>query len=347
MIVGAMGCLHAKMVCEQIRDMFGDVLRIDWVGTGPHGRDSKENEAVIRKFCPPKRDGRRRPEDIQIDVLVHVGMAGEGMDSIYVTEVVHLNAATLSNQNDQENGRASRRIPNAPDNMQVAYINVDSSSAYAKWPGLKIMDCFDRTNGDPPPDDEDDEDDDSDDDDPTEWDVSDEPLVILVDCELARIDRGDPEVAALALAVAEAAFTTRGLGKQDIAEQLDVIRELLRSPNSEEASEWIAVGIAARRRQLLDNAAGQNGRSVLYQLRHDISGMTGAIASQVARERAPDRLSRKSMIGPLKKRLYGEMCRRFGCSIGQADEEDLRKRCTWVRQIAMGVRAGEMPSWLV
>ena len=51
-------------------------LRIDWVGTGMNGRSDGENKAILRKFCPDKVDGKRRPQDVRLDVLVHVGMAG-------------------------------------------------------------------------------------------------------------------------------------------------------------------------------------------------------------------------------------------------------------------------------
>ncbi len=80
-IVGAMCVSHAEMVAKQIADMFPELV-VDWVGTGPDGRPDKDNEAIIKKFCPPKdSNGNRVPS---IDVLVHVGKAGEGLDSVLV-----------------------------------------------------------------------------------------------------------------------------------------------------------------------------------------------------------------------------------------------------------------------
>ena len=106
-LVGAMCCSHAELVCEQIKTMYPE-LRVDWVGTGLSGRSDEQNKAVLRKFCPKKRDGQRRWDDVELDILVHVGMAGEGLDSVFVTEVIHLNPANINNQNNQENGRSAR-----------------------------------------------------------------------------------------------------------------------------------------------------------------------------------------------------------------------------------------------
>jgi len=46
MLVRAMSCRHAKMLCEQIR-IFADGLTVDWIGT--NGRSDKENRAVLAK----------------------------------------------------------------------------------------------------------------------------------------------------------------------------------------------------------------------------------------------------------------------------------------------------------
>lgn len=118
MLVRAMSCNHAKTVCEQIKSLAPD-LRCDWVGTGPFGRTDNENAEIRRKFCPPKnRDGiRPKPE---LDVLVNVSMAGEGFDSVYVSEIVDLFPVSIkakdfrATQDRQFYGRASRAIRQAP-----------------------------------------------------------------------------------------------------------------------------------------------------------------------------------------------------------------------------------------
>ena len=63
---------------------------------------------------------------MRLDVLVHVGMAGEGLDTIYVSEIV-INPANKNNSNDQENGRGARYLPDV-----MATVNVETGSDYAR-----------------------------------------------------------------------------------------------------------------------------------------------------------------------------------------------------------------------
>ncbi len=322
MIVGAMSCLHAKMVYEQIRSMFGELLRIDWVGTGPNGRTDAENEIALRRFCPPKKDGVRRAKDIELDVLVHVGMAGEGLDSVFVSEVVHLNSASITNQNDQENGRASRMIPGAPDELQRAFINVDSSSPYAEWSGKRVMDVFDRVNGEPPP--ELDEADEKEDREISE--LPDEPTIYIADCELKNIDKGDPEV--------------KALGNAGLLTAVELAAALSDTNNPI----WDRA-IALRRRELEDRAKGQDGMSVMYQLRKSIQNAVGKIASLTARRGSAMRFER-SLIGDLAKRINTEMRKRFGTPIDHADERGLRDRYAWLKSLELTVIREGVPSWL-
>jgi len=138
-IIGAMCVSHARLVCEQVKAIFPE-LSIDWVGTGDNGRSDEENKKVLEIFCPKKdEEGRRRPG---LDILVHVGMAGEGLDSIYVSEVVHLNRASINNSNNQENSRAARYLDGVMGN-----INFDSCSEYAvkEYVGDAIMDALQTT----------------------------------------------------------------------------------------------------------------------------------------------------------------------------------------------------------
>lgn len=331
MIVGAMSCLHAQMVCEQMRTMFGDLLRIDWVGTGPQGRPDHENEAVLKKFCPPKVNGERRPEDVGLDILVHVGMAGEGLDSVFVSEVTHLNRASITNQNDQENGRASRRIPGAPDELQLAYINVDSSSPYAEWSGKKIMDVFDRENGEAPPDDDDENDgDDQDDRDVSE--LPDEPTIMIADCTLQNIDKGDPEVKGCAEALAQA-------GNYDPQIMTD-----LNHPIWDDA-------LRLRRLELEQRSRGQDKMSTLCQLRETIGSAVGRIASVTVRMGSTLR-PQSSAIGDMCKRIRRKMKIDFAAlekstgAIELADEAGLRARYNWLKALDVTVRKEGIPHWL-
>ena len=180
-IVGAMCVSHAELVCGQVASLFPE-LSVDWVGTGIDGRSQEQNKSIIKKFCPPKdHNGKRNPT---LDILVHVGMAGEGLDSMNVSEVIHLNKASKNNSNDQENGRAARYLPGVTGN-----INYDSSSDYAAFVGPAIMDAMDS---DVPP---------AADDDPNEPqpekdlpELPEEPNIQILKLELEEIDSGSEEV---------------------------------------------------------------------------------------------------------------------------------------------------------
>ena len=202
-LVGAMCCSHAQLVCDQIRAMYPD-LRIEWVGTGPNGRTDDENAAALKKFCPKKVDGQRRAIDIKLDVLVHVGMAGEGLDSVFVTEVIHLNPASRNNQNNQENGRAARLLPTDDPALQEAFINVDSCSAYTEYTGDRIMNAMDDLPpGDVPPDDPGKS---------KEYDLDplpDEPKIKIYDVHCIEIDRGEVERMATVLVGMVKEWSTR------------------------------------------------------------------------------------------------------------------------------------------
>lgn len=89
-------------------------LSVEWVGTGSNGRSDKDNRDILRRFCPPKVDGKRRKQDIDLDVLVHVGMAGEGLDTVFVSEVIHLNPANRNNSNDQKTVAPQGGLRTAP-----------------------------------------------------------------------------------------------------------------------------------------------------------------------------------------------------------------------------------------
>lgn len=136
-IVCAMSCSHAKALCDQIR-LHYPMIRIDWVGTSQkYGRTTEENEDVLRKFCPRKTSsGMRLPS---LDVLVHVGMAGEGLDCTNVTEVIFVCAANINNATIQKIGRAARLIPFFT-GQAVGSVSFDSSSPLAESGiGSKLM----------------------------------------------------------------------------------------------------------------------------------------------------------------------------------------------------------------
>ena len=137
-LISTMCVSHARLVCEQISAMYPE-LRVDWVGTGEFGRSSEDNARILLKeFCPPKNeDGERVPT---LDVLVHVGMAGEGLDAIHVSEIVLLCNASICKRILQIIGRGARKLPDVTCN-----VSFDSSSEFAlkRYVGKALEDAMD------------------------------------------------------------------------------------------------------------------------------------------------------------------------------------------------------------
>jgi superfamily II DNA or RNA helicase len=140
MLVRAMSCRHAKLVCEQIK-IFADGLNVDWIGTGTSGRSDKENRNILAQFCPPKNKEGNRPE-ASIDVLVQVSMAGEGFDSVNVCEIIDLfpvSARALSGRATQDKqfyGRGARIIRGA-ESLPLS-VNVPSDHPLHAWAGRSL-----------------------------------------------------------------------------------------------------------------------------------------------------------------------------------------------------------------
>lgn len=193
-LASAMTVSHAKMICEQIGDLYPE-LSVDWVGTKPDGRDDEENRKILKRFCPAKdEEGRRNPD---LDVLVHVALAGEGLDSRNVSEVVFLHNAAITNTNQQVIGRGARYLEGVTCN-----VNFDSTSEYAekRYIGRRMeegMDDIEIPPGEEAVEEEAKEK--SDDYEP----LPDEPFVHIWDMELQYIDSGDPEVQRMAKALGE------------------------------------------------------------------------------------------------------------------------------------------------
>jgi len=110
-LIRAMSCQHAKMLCEQIHAL-DNCLSVDWIGTGDDGRTDEQNRKACDRFCPGKSKDGTRPNP-ELDVLVQVGMAGEGFDTTLVTEIVDLAVVNLlgaSNQTRQFYFRGTRYL---------------------------------------------------------------------------------------------------------------------------------------------------------------------------------------------------------------------------------------------
>lgn len=323
-LVGTMSCSHAELVCRQIRAMFPE-LRIDWVGTGSNGRSEKDNASILAQFCPPKRDGRRWAEDIALDVLVHVGMAGEGLDSIFVSEVVHLNRASINNSNNQENGRAARYLDDV-----TGYINVDSSSPYAPYIGESLMGLMDDPNTKPEDPDEAERDPDFD---PDLWpDIPDEPTIRIFDMECIRIDEGEIN------RFGKEMLRAGGTSETEVADVFD-------NPNHPNYARWMRIAENGYR-EMRSRAAEQfNVMAETKQWEEAVNSLVSTLTGQIVKiVSATGMRVEKSFIGDIKKRINTQKSRSIGPI--ERDIVVLKKHWNWLKGLESDLRKGGMPAWL-
>jgi superfamily II DNA or RNA helicase len=311
-LIGAFCCSHAQLVAEQVQAMFPE-LKVDWVGTGANGRSDAENRRVLEKFCPPKKDGKRDPKDIKIDVLVHVGMAGEGLDTIYVSEVIHLNPANKNNSNDQENGRGARFLPDV-----MAYISVETGSDYAcpEYIGRGIEKAFDMT----PEEAAEDDSEPTDVDDDGDWpELPEEPEIDIYDVTCIQINTG--EVARMEEAVSRAT----GFDMSDPRVKDAAIR-YYREMRQAEAEQF-------------------NDRSTVEQWKSAVEQALGYVSRRVIKQMMPgaSRVDR-SLIGDIRKRINSRKKRALGAI--DKDVVLLKRHYTWLKELESDLIEGGIPQWL-
>ena len=325
-LVGAMSCTHAELVCSQMRAMFPE-LRIDWVGTGINGRSDKDNTRIISKFCPQKRDGKRRPEDIELDVLVHVGIAGEGLDSVYVSEVVHLNRASINNSNNQENGRAARYLPGV-----TGYVNVDSSSPYAQYIGGAVMALMDDPAAEPGDELHDNELDVEND--PNQWpDIPDEPMIRIVDMECIRVDDGEVK------RVGQEMLRIGGASEREIASVFD-------DPSHPSHAQWVRMAENAYRQMRKREAEQFNVKAEVAQWEEAVKSLASTLVGQlIKRIHAAGVRVEKSLAGDIKKRINTQKARAIGCV--ERDVDTLKRHWYWLKNLENDLRKGVTPEWLL
>jgi len=323
-LITAMCVSHAEYVCNQLRDLYPE-LRIDWVGTGEYGRTKEENDAVLARFCPPKKegmDGKVRRPDPALDVLVHVGLAGEGLDSIFVSEVVHLTSASLCNRVNQINGRAARFLSGVRAN-----INFDASSEFATqgYLGSAIMQAMDflppKTTDKPP---------DPDPDLPPE--PPENPTIRIFDIEFQGVDSGDIGVQRMARLIREDAPTRYDWHAME---------------TDGDHPDWQQViGFYKKMREI--EAEQQNEKAIIQQWMDNVQlllqRVTGLAVKVMTRKgsyidnRTPGLI--KKVINGRKKKLLGEL---------NQDNRDLdvaKRHYDWLIQLDRQIRAEGIPKWL-
>jgi len=139
-LIFALSVSHADMVAKQVKIMFPE-YNVQWVGQSDKVdcKTLEDDSKIITDFI--KTD--------TIDILVNYQKAGEGIDSINVSEVVFLKNAKLNISTLQNIGRASRVINGVE---TTGYINFDSSCELAQrnYIGSNIMDALELEEGSEP-----------------------------------------------------------------------------------------------------------------------------------------------------------------------------------------------------
>lgn len=317
-IIGCMSVSHAKLVCEQVGTTFPGIA-VDWVGTGDDGRSTTENQAIINRFAPA--DG----SEPSLDVIVHVGMAGEGLDTVHVSEVIHLNAAGVNNSNNQENGRASRYVPGV-----TGHVNFDGCSGYARdgYVGAAVMDAMDN---DPPSQDPEDSGEEPEPADPdSDWlDLPDNPEIRIYDLECTKIDSGDHTVQMMVDFAIKDPRTP--FSAEDFAD-----------PNGEPMA-YLINGVKEMRKR---EAELMDEKSVIQQWKDSVDRAVSVLTGNIIKiQTAKGVRVEKSMRGDIKKRINTRKKRDLGAI--DNDKDLLKLHYDWVKRLETEIKTAKgVPSWL-
>ena len=325
---------HAETICVQTKSLYGDELKVEWVGTGINGRTNEENKEILNMFCPKKdRNGNRNP---QLDVLVNVGIAGEGLDSIYVTEESHFKPFNNNRQSRQEAGRPSRIIKEFPE--IIAHINFDSSSYLSKhnYIGLNIMQFMDGME-------------------PAQTQeeaiediimhqelldkmpLSEKPPSVetLIDLQLERIDSGSQELRDF---VKE---TTKAKPEYE-----NYFSALLKDKDSQEWQSVIEVYKKIHTKTKTEKDKIEEERQRINNL---LSVIVGELASKAGTrtdfEGIPIVSIEKSLYGDIKKRINSRKKMDIGSGINN-DLNNLKRHRKWLEDLKADIRQGEIDEWL-
>lgn len=321
MLIQAMTCTHAEMVCQQVKALL-PTLGVEWVGTGPNGRSQADNDRILDQFCPEKDAHGKR--NWTLDVLVNVGIAGEGLDTQDVTEIVFLTPVNKTVSNLQTMGRASR-IMFVPNDQPIACINVDTDtfiSLQDKYVGKKIMGVFDndetmeeiKKSGDEHVGSE------------NEYqELPDQPIVVIKNVKLVDV-RKEP-------------------GFDEMFTQLKASEG--RGRTDEECEELVIAGI---HKYYEERDKKFNATSERAQLKQSVDQAVGKITGLIARRMSLLGLRiEKSFFGDVKKRINGKKKKLFG-RLDECDSSELRKQWDWLKQlereILMEDNVQGVPSWL-
>lgn len=324
MIVQALSCSHAKMVCDQVKAIIPHGMRADWVGTGENGRPDSENQRILNEFCPPK-DASSGTRKWTLDILVNVGIAGEGLDTTDVCEVVFLTSPNITNSALQTIGRGARTIRGLG-SQPVCTVNVDGASELAAYIGPAVMSLFDNgklTHNEAEI--EELERKDSHDRDYVE--LPDSLNVGVLDVTLLDI-RKDPMFQGV-LALAEEAISRSPLSEEQAAKYMEAtvekaVREFMRNRDER----FNASAVEAQTRDRLQTAVNKVAGLIIRR-------MTSKTSVRVER----------TFVGDVVKRINGAKKRSLG-PVEQATSDELETHYRWVKQLEAKILSGETPEWL-
>jgi hypothetical protein len=321
-LIAAICVSHAEFVCGQVQEMYPE-LAVDWVGTGDFGRSDETNKEILAKFCPAKNtDGVR--DNPTLDVLVHVGMAGEGLDSILVSEIVELAPASLTNSGNQLRGRAARVLRKDVE----GHINFDASSELAikGYIGANIMRAMDElipveTPPEPPK---------PDDDFPPEPPA--QPEIQLLDMKFEGVDHGDATV--------QSVFRFREWREPNAYQW-----ENMRADHGH--ADWSSFmddfhAFRAREAELFNDKAtlAQSMNNVKLLLRETV----GIVIKKM---RARGNMVDQTVAGMIKHRINARKRRLIGeLNKDNRDIEAAKAHYAWLRQLNLSLRNEEIPQWL-
>jgi superfamily II DNA or RNA helicase len=322
MLVQALCCSHAKVVCEQIASLVPEGMTVDWVGTGLNGRSDEENHEILQRFCPTEKKDGVRVWSLQI--LVNVGMAGEGLDTTDVKEVVLLTNARGTNTDMQIMGRAARKIALPPDHEGEVFgtINVDAGCQLAQHYGQRIMRIFD-----------------------TEKDLVDEaeevsepveidaeykplptdPIVAVTDVHFLDIKKDPLYQAAFQPALAKV-----------------VGRGFLEEVAREAVEKALIAEIVKRDARYNIGFAIERGKERLESQVHHVGRLATKILSA---EMGLSSEAQKRLRGDVYKRINAAKKRRFG-AVKDCTQEELEAHKAWLLDFEAMLLRGEIPAWM-
>lgn len=315
-VIGAMCVSHAELICKQVKTAF-QMLNVEWVGTGPNGRKDADNKEIIKRFRDESENG--------VDVLVHVGMAGEGLDVPLITEVVHCNGAGLNVSNNQENGRGARFCEGLPE----CHIGFDASSEYAirGYIGDRIMDAMEFQ----PPKEITEEEKDKNENEDWEWDdLPDELNISIANIRFSHIEKGDPRVQDAAEAIANSKYS---------GDAWDEIKD-------DEDHPIFRLAIQAVEMKQQRAAEAMNEESTIIRLRSDLDASVRVLAGNIGQRVMKSTGIRLdgSFIGDLMKRIRAFLKRK--CGKLENDLEIVKKHYSTLKRLEVKIKNNGVPSWL-